>query len=56
MAQLLNMGLTPEGDTVGGSMAAVVKNLAELPRADHQAMAEYILSLPAREGPPRPPR
>ncbi len=52
--QLLQMGLTAEGDSVGGSMGSVVKNIAELPRPDAEAMAEYLMSLPPRESPPRP--
>ena len=52
--QLLQMGLTAEGDSVGGSMGSVVKNMAELPRAEVEAMAEYLMSLPPRESPPRP--
>lgn len=52
--QLLDTGLTAEGDSVGGSMGAVVKNIAELPKEDVQAMAEYLMSLPPRESPPRP--
>jgi mono/diheme cytochrome c family protein len=54
--QLLQMGLTAEGDSVGGSMASVVKNMAELPRADLDGMADYLRTLPARESPPRPRR
>jgi mono/diheme cytochrome c family protein len=52
--QLLDSGLTAEGDSVGGSMGSVVKNMAELPKEDLQAMAEYLMSLPPRESPPRP--
>jgi mono/diheme cytochrome c family protein len=52
--QLLQMGLTAEGDSVGGSMGSVVKNIAELPKEDAAAMAEYLMSLPPRESPPRP--
>lgn len=52
--QLLQMGLTAEGDSVGGSMGSVVKNIAELPKADAEAMADYLMTLPARQGPPRP--
>lgn len=55
-AQLLAMGLTAEGDSVGGSMASVVKNMAELPKQDIEAMADYLRSLPPRDTPPRPGR
>lgn len=52
--QLLQAGLTAEGDSVGGSMGSVVKNIAELPAADAEAMADYLMTLPPRESPPRP--
>lgn len=52
--QLLQEGLTAEGDSVGGSMGSVVKNLAELPKAEAEAMADYLMTLPPRESPPRP--
>ncbi len=54
VSELLATGFTPDYDSVGGSMAAVVKNTSSLPKADRDAMAEYLKSLPAREGPPRP--
>jgi mono/diheme cytochrome c family protein len=50
VAQLLRVGETPSGDQVGGSMAAVVRNTSQLSAADREAMAEYIVSLPPREG------
>ena len=50
VAEVLGTGLTPSGDSVGGSMAAVVRNTSQLPEADRNAMAEYVLSLPPREG------
>lgn len=39
-------GFTPDYDSVGGSMAAVVDNLAQLPEADRTAIAAYLLALP----------
>ena len=54
--ELLQSGMTPEGDTVGGSMRPVVRNTAELPAADRKAMAVYLKSLPAVEGPKPPAR
>ena len=54
IAYLLETGNTPEGDSVGGSMTAVIRNTAELPAADRNAMAAYIKSLPPVEGPKRP--
>jgi mono/diheme cytochrome c family protein len=50
LATLLKTGETPLFDTVGGPMAAVVANTAQIPDADRQAMAEYLLSLPPRPG------
>ncbi|HEY8580426.1 MAG TPA: cytochrome c, partial [Beijerinckiaceae bacterium] len=56
MEQVLQLGLTPEGDSVGGSMASVVRNMSQLPAADRAAIATYVSSLPPREGPTRPQR
>jgi mono/diheme cytochrome c family protein len=50
LTTLLKTGETPNFDTVGGPMGAVVANTAQLPDADRQAMAEYLLSLPPRQG------
>lgn len=44
--EILTTGTNPDGDTVGGSMAAVVRNTSQLPKADRAAMASYIKSLP----------
>jgi mono/diheme cytochrome c family protein len=54
IAYFLESGLTPEGDTAGGSMARVIRNTSQLPAEDRAAIAEYIKSLPPVEGPPRP--
>jgi len=54
VAEVLGSGMTPEGDFVGGSMTAVVRNTSQLTDADRQSMAEFLLSLPARESAPRP--
>jgi mono/diheme cytochrome c family protein len=51
---LLKTGDTPEGDSVGGQMTAVVRNLAQIPDEDRDAMAHYVKSLPPVEGPKRP--
>ena len=50
----LETGMTPDGDTAGGSMARVIRNTSQLPPADRAAIAEYVKSLPPLEGPPRP--
>jgi len=50
----LESGQTPDGDSVGGSMVAVIKNISQLNEADRAAIANYIKSLPPVEGPPKP--
>ena len=50
IADVLNTGLTPDADSVGGSMVDVVRNTSQLSKADREAMAVYIKSLPAVEG------
>ncbi|OZB14774.1 MAG: hypothetical protein B7X55_10715 [Rhodobacterales bacterium 34-62-10] len=42
-------GFTPDYDTAGGSMAAVVESLAQLPEADRAALAAYLERLPPIE-------
>jgi mono/diheme cytochrome c family protein len=46
IVELLASGLTPDGDSVGGAMAEVVRNTAELPPSDREAIATYLKSLP----------
>ena len=41
----LTTGFTPEFDSVGGSMAHVVDNMAKLPDSDRQAVAAYLKRL-----------
>ncbi len=50
LATLLKTGETPNFDTVGGPMGSVVANTAQLSDADRQAMAEYLVSLPPKQG------
>jgi mono/diheme cytochrome c family protein len=50
IATLLKTGETPLFDTVSGPMGSVVRNTAQLADTDRAAMAEYLLSLPPREG------
>ncbi|HZB62181.1 MAG TPA: cytochrome c [Microvirga sp.] len=50
LTTLLKTGETPNFDTVGGPMGSVVANTAQLTDADRQAMAEYLLSLPPKQG------
>jgi mono/diheme cytochrome c family protein len=54
IAWLLETGSTPDGDSVGGQMASVVRNTGQLPAEDRAAMAHYVKSLPPVEGPKRP--
>ena len=51
IAYLLESGQTPDGDALGGSMAEVVRNTAQLAAEDRTAIAAYIKSLPPIEGP-----
>lgn len=54
LAYLLKTGDMPEGDSVGGSMTAVVRNLANLSEEDLNAIAEFLQALPPRASPPKP--
>jgi len=54
-AYLLESGMTPDGDSVGGSMGPVIRNTSLLPEADRKAMAVYLKSLAPVQG-PTPPR
>lgn len=53
IAELLKSGFTPDYDSVGGTMAPVIKNTSRLSDADRQAMAVYLKSLPALPTPQR---
>jgi mono/diheme cytochrome c family protein len=54
IAYFLETGQTPEGDSAGGSMTRVIANTSQLSDADRMAIAVYLKSLPAIEGPKRP--
>jgi mono/diheme cytochrome c family protein len=45
IVEALTSGFTPSGDVLGDGMTAVVRNLAELPESDRQAIAVYLKSL-----------
>ncbi len=47
IVEYLTTGFTPDYDTAGGHMAAVVANFAELPDADRAAVAAYLKKVPA---------
>ena len=53
VVEALTSGFTPSGN-LGAGMTAVVRNLAELPESDRQAIAVYLKSLPTL-GPPAAP-
>ena len=42
IAAYLNDGFTPDFDSAGGHMAAVIENLAKLPSEDREAIAAYL--------------
>ncbi|MCO5083345.1 MAG: cytochrome c [Rhizobiaceae bacterium] len=46
IAYFLESGFTPEFDTVGGSMAAVQRNMAKLRPEDREAIAAYLKAVP----------
>jgi mono/diheme cytochrome c family protein len=54
VAYFLESGQTPDGDSAGGSMASVIRNVSQLSEADRAAIANYIKSLPPVDGPPKP--
>lgn len=56
LSYFLETGQTPDGDSAGGSMAAVIRNLSQLSKDDRADIANYIKSLPPVEGPPKPPK
>lgn len=45
----LTTGFTPEFDTAGGHMVAVVENMAQLPDSDRAAVAAYLKAIPKAE-------
>ena len=47
IAEYLKSGFTPDFDTAGGSMAAVVRNTARLSDTDRAAIATYLKAIPA---------
>ena len=46
IAYYLESGFTPEFDSAGGHMAAVVENTSRLPAEDRAAIAAYVKALP----------
>jgi mono/diheme cytochrome c family protein len=54
IAYFLETGQMPDGDSVGGSMVRVIRNISQLSAEERGTIAEYVKSLPPVEGPPRP--
>lgn len=46
IAYYLESGFTPEYDSAGGHMVAVIENFAKLPASDREAVAAYLKALP----------
>jgi hypothetical protein len=46
-AEVLDTGMTPDSDRIGGAMVEVVANTRQLSAADRQAIAVYLKSLSA---------
>ena len=54
IAYFLESGQMPDGDSAGGSMVSVIRNISQLSESDRAAIANYIKSLPPVDGPPKP--
>ncbi len=50
IVEALSTGFTPSGDSLGGPMAATVRNTAELPASYREAIADYLKSLTPERG------
>jgi mono/diheme cytochrome c family protein len=48
IVEYLTTGFTPEFDSAGGAMVAVVENMARLPAEDREAIAAYLKAVPAQ--------
>jgi mono/diheme cytochrome c family protein len=46
-AEVLDTGMTPDSDRVGGQMVEVVRNTSQLSAGDREAIAVFLKSLPA---------
>lgn len=46
IANFLETGMTPEFDSVGGTMVEVQENMARLPASDREAIAAYLKDIP----------
>ncbi len=52
IVEALSSGFTPTGDSLGGPMAGMVHNTAELPASYREAIADYLKSLTPEIGAP----
>ncbi len=48
IAYFLETGFTPDFDTAGGSMVDVIRNMAQLPAEDREAIATYLKAIDAK--------
>jgi mono/diheme cytochrome c family protein len=55
IVEALTSGFTPVGDVLGAGMTGVVRNMAQLPQTDREAIAVYLKSLPPSGSPPTKP-
>jgi mono/diheme cytochrome c family protein len=55
IATLLDSGMTPDGDYMGGAMGTVVDGTSKLSTADKMAIAVYVKSLAAKPSAPSKP-
>ena len=51
ISEYFSSGFTPDFDVVGGHMALVVENLAQLDKTDRDAIAHYLKTIPAVQRP-----
>lgn len=49
IAEYLSSGFTPDFDTAGGHMVAVIENTSKLPASDREAIAAYLAKVPPVE-------
>ena len=54
IVEALTSGFTPAGDVLGAGMTGVVRNLAQLPQTDREAIAAYLKSLGQGPGAAKP--
>jgi mono/diheme cytochrome c family protein len=56
IVNFLDDGMLPSGDFAGSAMADVVRNTSLLSPEDRAAIAAYVVTLPATQGPTPPPK